>query len=71
MTKLLVPRSLADSFTLKRLDMKDVNIHHILVPFDFSPTALNAMDTAIAIAKHQRSTTKTFITQHYYQLLKT
>ncbi len=33
--------------------MNSLNIKHILVPIDFSPASLNAMDTAVAMAKRQ------------------
>ncbi len=33
--------------------MNSWNVKHILVPIDFSPASLNAMETAIALAKHQ------------------
>ncbi len=36
--------------------MDALNIKHILVPTDFSPASLNALDTAIAVAKRQGST---------------
>ncbi len=35
--------------------MDTLNIKHILVPTDFSPASLNALDTAIALAKRQHA----------------
>ena len=35
--------------------MKNNNISHILVPLDFSEGSLNALETAIALAKQQKA----------------
>ena len=35
--------------------MKNNSISHILVPLDFSESSLNALETAIALAKQQKA----------------